>query len=167
MLKTKIFTLLLFFSLISLKASERSVPSVKLKDIKGKTIDTKNFHNDGKPYIINFWATWCKPCIQELNNINDYYKDWKKESGIKIYAISIDDSRNTKRVAPFVSGRGWDYEVLLDPNNDFKRAINVNNPPHTFLVDGKGNIVWEHNGYAPGDEKELYKKYQELLNKGK
>ena len=167
MLKTKIILSLLFITLLTLNASDKIVPSVKLKDTKGKTIDTKDMSNNGKPYIINFWATWCKPCIQELNNINDYYKDWQKETGIKVYAISIDDSRNSKRVAPFINGRGWDYEVLLDPNGDFKRAMNVNNPPHTFLVDGKGNIVWEHNGYAPGDEKELYKKYKELLEKSK
>jgi peroxiredoxin len=161
-----VYGLLLLLIVFSLNASERAIPSVKLKDTKGKTFDTKDMNNDGKPFIINFWATWCKPCIQELNNINDHYEKWQKESGIKVYAISIDDSRNSKRVAPFVSGRGWTYEILLDQNSDLKRSMNVNNPPHTFLVDGKGNIVWEHNGYAPGDETELYKKYKELLEKG-
>lgn len=167
MLNTKSILFLLLISLLTLNASDRIVPTVKLKDTKGKTVNTSEMNNNGKPYIINFWATWCKPCIQELNNIHDYYSDWQKESGIKVYAISIDDSRNSRRVAPFINGRGWEYEVLLDPNGDFKRAMNVNNPPHTFLVDGKGNIVWEHNGYAPGDEKELYKKYKELLAKSK
>lgn len=168
MLKTKIVLTLLFIgAFISLNAADRNVPSVKLKDTKGKTFDTKDMSNDGKPYIINFWATWCKPCIQELVNINETYTQWQKESGIKVYAVSIDDSRNSKRVAPFVSGRGWTYEVLLDVNSDLKRAMNVNNPPHTFLVDGKGNIVWEHNGYAQGDEKTLYKKYKELLESSK
>ncbi len=168
MLKTKLILSLLFLgAFISLNAAERTVPSVKLKDTKGKPFDTKNMTNDGKPYIINFWATWCKPCIQELVNINETYTQWQKESGIKIYAVSIDDSRNSKRVAPFVNGRGWNYEVLLDVNSDLKRAMNVNNPPHTFLVDGKGNIVWEHNGYAQGDEKTLYKKYKELLESSK
>ncbi len=166
-MKTNImYSLLLIFIAFSLKANDRTVPSVKLKDTKGQTFDTKDMHNDGKPYIINFWATWCKPCIQELNNINEHYEKWQKETGMKVYAISIDDSRNSRRVAPFVSGRGWTYEVLLDPNSDLKRSMNVNNPPHTFLVDGKGNIVWEHNGYAPGDEQGLYEKYKELIKKG-
>lgn len=168
MLKTKIVLSLLFIgAFISSNAADRPIPSVKLKDTKGKTFDTKDMNNDGKPYIVNFWATWCKPCIQELVNINETYEQWQKESGIKVYAVSIDDSRNSKRVAPFVSGRGWTYEVLLDVNSDLKRAMNVNNPPHTFLVDGKGNIVWEHNGYAQGDEKTLYKKYKELLESSK
>ena len=168
MLKTKIVLSLLFIgAFISSNAADRPIPSVKLKDTKGKTFDTKDMNNDGKPYIVNFWATWCKPCIQELVNINETYEQWQKESGIKVYAVSIDDSRNSKRVAPFVSGRGWTYEVLLDVNSDLKRAMNVNNPPHTFLVDGKGNIVWEHNGYAQGDETTLYQKYKELLESRK
>jgi cytochrome c biogenesis protein CcmG/thiol:disulfide interchange protein DsbE len=148
-------------NLISKKQSE--IPSVRLKDLQGNQIDTKTFGNDGKPFVINFWATWCKPCIQELNNINDVYPDWVDETGVKIIAISIDDSRNSRKVAPFINGRGWEYEVYIDENSDFKRAMNVNNPPHTFLYDGDGNLVYEHNGYAPGDEKALYKKIKALV----
>jgi peroxiredoxin len=101
----------------------------------------------------------------ELNTIDEVYAKWQKETGVKIYAISIDDSRNSRRVAPFVKGRGWNYEVMLDENSDFKRAMNVSNPPHTFLFDGNGKLVYTHNGYAPGDEKELYAKLKELTKK--
>jgi thioredoxin-related protein len=64
-----------------------------------------------------------------------------------------------------VKGRGWDFEVYLDENSDLRRAMNVANPPHTFLYDGEGNLVYEHNGYAPGDEDELYEKIKELTKK--
>lgn len=141
-----------------------TIPSENVKNLRGQTIDTENFSNDGKPFVINFWATWCKPCILELNNISDVYPVWQDETGVKIIAISIDDSRNSKKVAPFVNGRGWEYEVYLDENSDFKRAMNVNNPPHTFLFNGEGELVWEHNGYAPGDEDKLYNKIKELCN---
>lgn len=156
-----LFAMLVFES----NAADKKVPSVKLKDLKGNTVDSKSFNNDGKPYVINFWATWCKPCIQELNAISDVYAQWQKETGVKIIAVSIDDTRNSKRVAPFVKGRGWEYEIYLDENSDFKRALNVNNPPQTYLVDGKGNIVWEHNGYSPGSEDELYKELKKLVKK--
>ena len=112
--------------------------------------------------IINFWATWCKPCKRELNAIDEVYDKWQKETGVKLYAISIDDARSKNRVRPFVNGSGWDYKVYLDPNQNFMRALNVSNPPHTFLVDGDGKIVWEHTGYAPGDEEKLYEKLKEL-----
>ncbi len=160
-----VITLFLVLAVSGMYAIVKTVPSVKIKNLNGQTVDTKTFHNEGKPYVINFWATWCKPCILELNNINDYYADWQAETGIKIIAVSIDDSRNSRKVAPFVRGRGWDYEIYLDENQEFKRALGVNNPPHTLLVDGNGEIVWEHNGYAQGDEDILYEKILELTNK--
>ena len=152
---------------ISVTTSSKKIASVKIKNIKGKTVNTKDFHNNGNPFIINFWATWCKPCIIELNNINDVYEEWQEETGVKLIAVSIDDSRNSRKVAPFVHGRGWTYEVYLDVNSDFRRAMGVNNPPHTLLCNGKGIIVWEHNGYAPGDEEELFKQVKKLVNKNR
>lgn len=143
---------------------EFEVPSVALKDLKGATVNSDTFYNDGKPMIINFWATWCMPCKRELNNIAEVYPDWVEETGVKLIAVSIDDARSVSRVVPYVNGAAWDYEVYIDSNADLKRAMNVNNVPHTFLVDGNGKIVWQHNNYAPGDEFELYEKVKELVN---
>lgn len=157
---------LLVLTLFSITAiAQGKVPSVMLQDLAGKKVDTKTFSNDGKPLIINFWATWCAPCKRELATIADVYDDWQEETGVKLIAISIDDARSMARVSPYISGQGWDYEIYLDPNGDFKRALNVNNIPHTFLVDGSGNIVYQHNNYEPGDENELYKKVKELTKK--
>jgi peroxiredoxin len=142
--------------------AQSKIPSVDVKKIAGENFNTSNLSNDGKPMIISFWATWCKPCVQELNAIAENYEEWQKETGVKVIAISTDDSRNSARVAPFVSARNWSYEVYLDANADFKRALNVNNIPHTFLVNGKGEIVWQHNSYTPGDEEELYELVKKL-----
>ncbi|MBI5325157.1 MAG: TlpA family protein disulfide reductase [Ignavibacteriae bacterium] len=144
---------------------QSTVPSATVKNLSGNQVNTNTFSNDGKPFVIDFWATWCKPCIEELKNIHEVYEDWQKETGVKLYAISIDDSRNSKKVAPFVNGRQWKFEVMLDENSDFKRAMNVNNPPHTFLYNGKGELVWQHNGYAQGDENNLYDEIKKLLAK--
>ena len=134
----------------------QGIPSATVQTIEGKKVDTKTFNNDGKPFIINFWATWCAPCKKELNTIADEYPDWQEETGVKLIAISLDDARSAARVAPYVNGQDWDYEIYMDMNADFKRAMNVNNPPQTFVVNGKGEVVWQHVGYAPGDEAELY-----------
>ena len=133
----------------------RQLPSVDIKDVKGNPFNTSSIFNDGKPVIISFWATWCKPCIKELTTINDVYSDWQKETGVKLFAISVDDTRSSSLVAPMVNGKGWEYTVLLDQNSDFKRAMNVGPIPQTFVVNGKGEIVWQHTSFSEGAELDL------------
>lgn len=130
----------------------QKLPAVDVKTLDNQTINTSTFSNEGKPIIVSFWATWCKPCIKELTTISDVYPDWQEETGVKLIAISIDDSRTSAGVKPLVDGKGWDYEVYLDPNSDFKRAMNVNLVPHTFLLNGNGEIVWQHTSFSEGAE---------------
>lgn len=131
------------------------MPSVNVLDMNGKKISTADLNNNGKPYIISFWATWCKPCVKELTTIAEVYEEWQEETGVKLIAVSIDDSRSTAQVKTLVNGKNWDYEILLDANSDFKRAMNVNAVPHTFIVNGKGEIVWQHTSFSEGSELEL------------
>ena len=134
----------------------RKLAQVDIQDLQGNPFNTKDITNDGKPIIVCFWATWCKPCIKELSAISDEYDDWVEETGVKLYAVSIDNSRSSKEVEPRVNGKGWEFEVLLDPNWDFKRAMNVGNPPFTIILNGNGDIVYEHTSYIDGNEYEYF-----------
>ena len=131
----------------------------------GKSVNTSTLSNGGKPFIISFFATWCKPCNRELDAISEVYEDWQKETGVKVIAVSIDQAQNIKKVKPLVENHGWEYEVLLDPNSDFKRALGIQIIPYVVIVDGKGNIVYKHNGYTDGSESELIEKVRELIKK--
>lgn len=141
------------------------IPSVTLKDITGKTVRTDTLSNDGKPFIIAFFATWCKPCNRELNAIAEVYDDWQEETKVKVIAVSIDRAQNINKVKPLVDSNGWQYDVLLDTNSDFQRALGIQMIPYTLVVDGKGNIVYRHNGYTDGAEEELIESVRELIEK--
>lgn len=148
--------------LVGFTASAQSLPDVKVENQEGKVISTKDLV-DGTPMIISFWSTTCKPCIQELNAINDNLYDWMEEVDMKVVAVSVDDARTISRARAMAQGQGWDdYVCVYDKNQDFKRAMNVAQTPHVFIVDGDGNIVYSHSGYSPGSEYELFEIIKEL-----
>jgi thiol-disulfide isomerase/thioredoxin len=147
-----------FFSMQAQEKGTFTLPEVMIRKLNGTSVSTAQLTNHGRPMIISFWATWCKPCIAELSAIAEEYDRWQQETGVKLIAISIDDARTMNSVAPLVKGKGWEYEVYLDPNGDLKRAMNVNMVPHTFLLNEKRQVVHQHTTYVPGDEKKLYQK---------
>ncbi len=162
-MKTRIIALLFFIITTTTYSQNKLLPSVDVKTINGKSININSIENNEMPIVINFWATWCKPCKKELNNIAEVYDEWQDETGVKIIAISIDDTRSMSKVAPYVNSVGWEYEVYLDPNGDLKRAMGVSTVPHTFLLNSKKEIVWQHRGYVDGDEDELFDEIQNLI----
>ena len=157
-------TAIALFSTLSV-AQSRTLPSVDVKTLDGENINITAIENDGNPIVISFWATWCKPCKKELNNISEVYEDWQDETGVKVIAISIDNSRSMAKVSPYVNASDWDYEVYLDPNGDLKRAMGVSTVPHTFLLNSKKEIVWQHKGYVDGDEDDLLEQIEKIVKK--
>ena len=147
---------------VGVSASAQTLPDVKLENQEAKVISTRDLV-DGTPMIISFWSTTCKPCIMELNAINESLGDWLEEANFKVVAVSVDDARTLSRARAMTKGQGWDdFVCIYDKNQDFKRAMNVSLTPHVFIVDGKGNIVYSHSGYTPGSEEELFEKIKAL-----
>ena len=142
--------------------AQNSLPDIRIKTLTGNEV---NFNSLGTgndtAVVVSLWATWCIPCINELESIHEQYEDQQKETPFKLVAISVDDSRTSSRVKSFVTGRGWGFEIYLDVNSDLKRALNINDVPH-ILVIKKGKIVYQHNGYVPGNEIELFEKLKSL-----
>ncbi len=139
---------------ISLHAT---LPEVVLEDMDGNTVQTDKLATTGKPVIIAFFATWCKPCLRELKAIDELYDDWQEETGVEMYIVSEDQGQDMKKVKPLVNGNDWDFHVLLDPNGELKRAMNVQNIPHLFVIDSNGQTVYNHSGYVDGSETEIRK----------
>lgn len=142
--------------------AQTQMPNVSLNDLEGKKLSiTNDFNEKDKIYVFSFWATWCTPCINELDEMNDVLEDWKKELNLEVIAVATDDSRTQKRIKPLVNGKGWEYKILLDSNQDLKRALSIVNIPYTVVVKN-GVIVHIQNGYVPGSESELYQKLKSL-----
>jgi len=144
-------------------AQNRTLPSVEVKTLDGENINIQEIENNGNPIVISFWFMQCKPCLKELNAIAEVYEEWQDETGVKLVAISIDNARSSNKVKPFVNANDWDYEVYLDPNKDFSRAMGISTVPHTFLLNGKNEIVWQHKGYVDGDEDELLEQIEKIV----
>ena len=142
-----------------------ALPQVNLKDINGNAIDTSTLSNDGKPFVISFFATWCKPCLRELKAINELYADWQDETGMRLIAVSIDEAQTSNKVKPLADSEGWEYQVLLDPNSEFARLMGVQMVPHIFVLDGQGNVLENRTGYTDGSENHIIELIRESINK--
>lgn len=156
-----LFALLLFLTSACVAYSQVKLPVVKIENINGEVVTTQEILN-GKPSIISFWGVTCKPCMTELNALNELQDEWKKEIDFNLVAVSIDDNRFTSRAKSMAKGFQWNFICLFDKNQDLKRAMNVSFTPHTFVLDAEGKVVYSHTGYTPGSEYELFEKLKEL-----
>ncbi len=140
--------------------SQDELPSVDLTTTDGGTINIQKAAESDNIVVVSLWATWCVPCLKELDAISEVWDEWQEETNVELIAVSVDDSRTVNRVKPLINGKGWDYTVLLDSNNDLKRALGASTVPLTILVkDNK--IIYRHSGYSPGAELDLYEKIKE------
>jgi peroxiredoxin len=139
----------------ALTPAGKTLPNVVLKRIGGETVNIQEYATNGKITVLSFWATWCSPCKRELDAISELYPEWQEKYNVEVVAITIDNARAMSKVRPILEQKGWPFEILSDPNQELQQALNFQAIPQTFVVDLKGEIVYEHTGYQPGDEYEL------------
>ncbi len=124
---------------------------VQLKDIQGKQLT-----------VIDFWATWCKPCLSFIPEINQLATEFQAK-GVAFWGINIDSPRNQSKVKPFARSMNISYPVFLDGDQELMNILNVSVMPTLLILDKKGKVVFFHEGYQPGDEELIRKKIQQLL----
>jgi peroxiredoxin len=166
----KILTTFLLFIIISLPVfsqggSEgiRKGPNFKVENLDGEIVELNNEVGEG-PILLSFWATWCKPCIEELAEYKKIYKDYK-DKGFKMFAISTDDERTVAKVKPFVKSKGFEFPILLDTNSDISRLYYAQSVPYSVILDKKGMIIYSHLGYMKGDEVKVKEIISSEINK--
>lgn len=134
--------------------AQNFIPNIALENLENNIVYTDVIFSEDKFYIVSFWATWCIPCINELDTIVETYPD-RDNNNSEVIAISIDDSRTRKRVRPMINGKDWEFKILIDENHDLKRSLNIVGIPHTIITKGK-EIIYRRIGYSPGEEIELF-----------
>lgn len=138
---------------------QKSIPSTLLNTLDGSRVNILDEISKDKITIVSFWATWCVPCINELDAISEVYDRWQENAPVELIAISTDDARTQKRIRPMVNGKEWPYKILLDKNQELKRSLNIAAIPQTYLVRGS-KIIYIRSGYSPGVEDQLYQVIQ-------
>ena len=150
-----LFVLLTTLMLSTSTTDSGKFPSAQLKSLDGATVEISDVIAKNKKTIISFWASWCKPCKNEMDAVGELYEEWQDEYGVEFVAITIDNARGLAKVPAIVATKDWDYTFLSDTNQELKQALNFQTIPMTFVVDQDNNIIYSHNGYTPGDEFEL------------
>ncbi len=166
----KKFALITIFLLLTInqyaqdqeKQLSGNAPEFKLVNVDGEYVSLKDELGKG-PVLLSFWATWCKPCIEEMTKYKDIYEQYK-DKGLKIFGISTDDERTVAKVKPFVKSKKYPFTILLDTNSDVARKYYAQNIPYSVLLDKTGKIIYTHLGYMKGDELKMQNKIEELVN---
>ena len=150
-MKSMIYVLVMLFAVSAI--AQETATDFNLPDLKGENFQLSDHYGDG-PILINFWATWCIPCIAEMKKLKTIYKKYEAD-GLQILSISIDDPKTVSKVKGFVKSNRYPFTILLDTNNEVFRLYNGTNPPLSLLIDYEGRVVYNHVGYRKGDEKKL------------
>jgi cytochrome c biogenesis protein CcmG/thiol:disulfide interchange protein DsbE len=132
--------------------AQKRLPDVFIEDLQRQNVLAAQIINPNGPTIISFWATWCKPCLRELQAINTELEEWTKATNVKLVAISTDDARTQMRVPALVKSKNWNFDIYVDANGDLQRSMNILSIPHTLILNASGEIIYQHSAYAVGDE---------------
>ena len=147
---------------VTLSFSQNIDKNIILNPLMGKKIKLGNYLSNG-PVLINFWATWCAPCIKEMPYLDQFEKKYK-DKGFSVLAVSVDNQKSLSQVRSFIKTKKFSFEIFLDPNMQIFKKLNGNLMPTNVLVDKSGKVVWRHYGYLPGDEKKMEEQILNVLN---
>ncbi len=148
-----------FYLFISPLSSK--IGNFRLNDVENKSVSYAEVKGK-KVTVIDFWATWCKPCVRSIPKLVKLHEQYKAQ-GVQFIGINVDGTRNLPKVKPMAHSLGITYPVLLDVNSQVMTDLKVTQMPTILVVNERDEIVAFHQGYRPGEEEVLEKEIKKLL----
>ena len=160
-MKNRIIVITLLFMIISNTLTGQIIYDFKLKDA-GNHWRKYSELKGAKLTIIDFWATWCSPCIKAFPKLNAIYDKYQND-GVQFIGLNIDSPKNNAKIKPFIKTHKIAYPVLKDPNSQVASRLNITNVPTLLIINSKYEIIYRHQGYRSGDEQIIEAEIIKLL----
>lgn len=165
-MKKLILSFLTILVTINTFAQSNELPNTSIKDLAtNKSVAFNETVEPGKVTLISFWATWCVPCIKEIKTFKKNLPEWQKEVDFNYITVSTDETSREAMARNYVKSSGWKFPNYIDVNSDLKRSLGFYEIPYTIIVDKNGKIVYTHQSFQQGSEKEVFEQIKKYANK--
>jgi cytochrome c biogenesis protein CcmG, thiol:disulfide interchange protein DsbE len=146
-------------------SAQNNFPDVSIRNLNGEIISSTEIFTNNQATVLIFWKSYDTKCCENLDNMQSAWLSQLKENGVKLVGICVDGKGSWSHINPVVSGKAWDFDIYIDNNGDFKRALSVTDAPYTILFDTNQYVLCRHEGYCNGNEYLVCKKILECLSK--
>ncbi|MEJ2544112.1 MAG: TlpA disulfide reductase family protein [Calditrichaceae bacterium] len=160
-MKTILLTINVVMILNSTSWSGQNVHNFRLQDIDNKWQQYEQLKGE-KLTVLDFWATWCSPCVKAFPKLNEMYRKYQNK-GVQFLGINIDSQKNNAKIKPFVKAYKIPYPILKDPNSQLASRLNVKNIPTLLIINSENEVVYRHQGYRFGDEEIIEEEILKIL----
>ena len=163
--KRFILVAMIFTAMYADKQRDIMLPDLSVKLLDGKQVRMSALLEEG-PLLVDFWATWCAPCKKEMIFLEEFHQKYN-EYGFRVLAISTDSPKSMSKVKSYIRAKKYTFMVGLDPNQEIAKKMNALLMPTTLILSKDRKVSWYHQGFIPGDEKEIEAQIRTVLELGK
>ena len=152
----------IFTAMYADKQRDILLPDLSVRLLDGKQVRLSALLEEG-PLLVSFWATWCAPCKKEMRFLEEFHQKYN-ENSFRVLAISTDSPKSMSKVKSYIRAKKHTFLVGIDPNQDIAKKMNALLMPTTLILNKDRKVSWYHQGFIPGDEKEIEAQIRAVLD---
>ena len=151
----------IFTAMYADKQRDIMLPDLSVRLLDGKQVRLSALLEEG-PLLVSFWATWCAPCKKEMIFLEEFHQKYN-ENSFRVLAISTDSPKSMSKVKSYIRAKKYTFLVGIDPNQEIAKKMNALLMPTTLILNKDRKVSWYHQGFIPGDEKEIEAQIRAVL----